>query len=198
MMTMMFGSMTAYAQDDVYGNEMKLTEAEKYALKEPGKRASGKGGSSRESAAMSRARLEARAAFAESISSSILSAAKACGFDLTQYAGDDEEGHEMTDGGEKQNNLIKSLAQQVIEGSPVVKTNKYYNKKTRRFTIFVCLEYNGEVSKLAKDMTERVKQKVSDDDRMKIEYNLDKFEKEIENQLNGEMSDEGYEDVTED
>lgn len=187
---MSFGSGTISAQEDVYGKEMKLTEAEQYALKEPGKRASGMGVSSRESAAMSRARLEARAAFAEAISSSVLSAAKACGYELTKYAGDEEDGHEVTEEGEKQNNIVKSVAKQVIESSPVVKTNKFYDKKTRKFTIFVCLEYNGEVSKLAKDVSKSLRQKLSDEDRMKIEYNLDKFEKEIENQLNGGDSDE--------
>ncbi|MCM1489445.1 MAG: hypothetical protein NC095_01265 [Muribaculum sp.] len=188
-MVFIFGSHSLYAQEDVYGDEVKLTEAEKYALKEPGKRASGKGVSQRENAAMSRARAEARAAFAEAISASVLSAIKAGGIDILQTAGDENEGHESVDGGEKQNNLIKSVAQQVIEGSPVVKTNKYYDKKTRNFTIFVCLEYNGDVSKLAKEVVQGLKQKVSDEDRLKIEYNLDKFEKEIEKQLNGEGED---------
>lgn len=57
-MVFIFGSHSLYAQEDVYGDEVKLTEAEKYALKEPGKRASGKGVSQRENAAMSRARAE--------------------------------------------------------------------------------------------------------------------------------------------
>ena len=69
------------AQKDIYGGEVKLTDAEEYALKKPGLRASGKGVSSREAAALSRARLEARAAFAEAIASSVLSAAKASGFE---------------------------------------------------------------------------------------------------------------------
>ena len=43
---------TVSAQEDVYGKEMKLTEAESYALKKPGTRAAGKGVSSREAAAM--------------------------------------------------------------------------------------------------------------------------------------------------
>lgn len=178
------------AQKDIYGGEVKLTDAEEYALKKPGVRASGKGVSSREAAALSRARLEARAAFAEAIASSVLSAAKASGFDLTRYAGDEEEGQEMTDGGEKQNNLLKSKAQEIISGSPVVKMNKFFNKKTRKYTIFVCLEYNGDVAKLAKEVSKTIKDSISEEDRLKIEYSLEKFEREIENNLENGNGDE--------
>lgn len=83
---------TVNAQEDVYGKEMKLTEAESYALKKPGTRAAGKGVSSRESVAVQVARAQARAAFAEAISSAVNSALKISGFDVSQYAGDDEEG----------------------------------------------------------------------------------------------------------
>ena len=193
LLMLMFGGIhTVCAQEDIYGGEVKLTEAEEYALKKPGTRSSGKGVSSRESAAMSRARLEARAAFAEAISSAVLSAARASGFDLTKYAGSETEGHEMTDGGEKQNNLLTSIAQEVIGGSPVVKTNKFFNKSTRMYTIFVCLEYNGDVEKLAKQVTNTLKNSISDEDRLKIEYNLDQFEQKIENNL--KKGNDGQED----
>lgn len=184
----------ASAQENVYGKELKLSDAEEYALKKPGTRASGKGISSREAAAMSRARAEARGAFAEAISAAVVSAAKVVGFDITQYAGDENEGHEATDGGEKQQNMIKSVAQEVIAGSPVVKTSKFYEKKTRRYTVFVCLEYNGEVSQLAKEVVQSVKQKISDEDRLKIDFINEKFEQEIEKQLNGEGSLENDEE----
>ena len=113
---------TVNAQEDVYGKEMKLTEAESYALKKPGTRAAGKGVSSRESVAVQVARTQARAAFAEAISSAVNSALKISGFDVSQYAGDDEEGHEVSDGAEKTNTMIKSVSKQVIENTQVVKT----------------------------------------------------------------------------
>lgn len=181
---------TVNAQEDVYGKEMKLTEAESYALKKPGTRAAGKGVSSRESVAVQVARAQARAAFAEAISSAVNSALKISGFDVSQYAGDDEEGHEVSDGAEKTNAMIKSVSKQVIENTQVVKTNKFYNKKTRKYTVFVCLEYNGDIAKLSKEIANKVSQKISDEQRMKIDFELENFEKEIEKELGNNTTEE--------
>lgn len=181
---------TVNAQEDVYGKEMKLTEAESYALKKPGTRAAGKGVSSRESVAVQVARAQARAAFAEAISSAVNSALKISGFDVSQYAGDDEEGHEVSDGAEKTNTMIKSVSKQVIENTQVVKTNKFYNKKTRKYTVFICLEYNGDIAKLSKEIANKVSQKISDEQRMKIDFELENFEKEIEKELGNNTTEE--------
>lgn len=181
---------TVNAQEDVYGKEMKLTEAESYALKKPETRAAGKGVSSRESVAVQVARAQARAAFAEAISSAVNSALKISGFDVSQYAGDDEEGHEVSDGAEKTNAMIKSVSKQVIENTQVVKTNKFYNKKTRKYTVFVCLEYNGDIAKLSKEIANKVSQKISDEQRMKIDFELENFEKEIEKELGNNTTEE--------
>ena len=181
---------TVNAQEDVYGKEMKLTEAESYALKKPGTRAAGKGVSSRESVAVQVARAQARAAFAEAISSAVNSALKISGFVVSQYAGDDEEGHEVSDGAEKTNTMIKSVSKQVIENTQVVKTNKFYNKKTRKYTVFVCLEYNGDIAKLSKEIANKVSQKISDEQRMKIDFELENFEKEIEKELGNNTTEE--------
>lgn len=181
---------TVNAQEDVYGKEMKLTEAESYALKKPGTRAAGKGVSSRESVAVQVARAQARAAFAEAISSAVNSALKISGFDVSQYAGDDEEGHEVSDGAEKTNTMIKSVSKLVIENTQVVKTNKFYNKKTRKYTVFVCLEYNGDIAKLSKEIANKVSQKISDEQRMKIDFELENFEKEIEKELGNNTTEE--------
>lgn len=184
---------TVNAQEDVYGKEMKLTEAESYALKKPGTRAAGKGVSSRESVAVQVARAQARAAFAEAISSAVNSALKISGFDVSQYAGDDEEGHEVSDGAEKTNTMIKSVSKQVIENTQVVKTNKFFNKKTRKYTVFVCLEYNGDIAKLSKEVANKVSQKISDEQRMKIDFELENFEKEIEKELGNNTTEEDNE-----
>lgn len=181
---------TVNAQEDVYGKEMKLTEAESYALKKPGTRAAGKGVSSRESVAVQVARAQARAAFAEAISSAVNSALKISSFDVSQYAGDDVEGHEVSDGAEKTNTMIKSVSKQVIENTQVVKTNKFYNKKTRKYTVFVCLEYNGDIAKLSKEIANKVSQKISDEQRMKIDFELENFEKEIEKELGNNTTEE--------
>ena len=86
--------------------------------------------------------------------------------------------------------MIKSVSKQVIENTQVVKTNKFYNKKTRKYTVFVCLEYNGDIAKLSKEIANKVSQKISDEQRMKIDFELENFEKEIEKELGNNTTEE--------
>lgn len=174
--------------DSPYGKSIKLTPAEEYAMKAPGKRAAGKGTSFRESAALQAAETEARTVFATALSSSIISASKRVGFDITQYAGDDATGQTITDGGEKQTSLIKSISQNVISNTTRVKINKYYNSKNRRYTIFVCLEYNGEIEDMVKEATSQLKKKISAEDRAKLENEFKEIEDEVKTDLVNSMT----------
>ena len=87
-----------------------------------------------------------------------------------------------TDGGQKQNTLTKSISSNIISGANVINTDKYYGKD-RKYTIFVCLEYNGSVADIAKKAAEQVKQRISDSDRAKIQEENEKYEQEIEKEL---------------
>lgn len=183
--------MAANAQEadgNPYGKEVKLTPAEEYALKAPGKRAAGRGTSFRESVALQSAETEARAVFSNALSSAIISASKRVGFEITQYAGDDESGQTITDGGEKQTSLIKSISQNVINNTIRVKMNKYYNPQNRRYTVFVCLEYNGEIEDMVKEATSQLKKKISNEDRVRLENEFKEIEEEIKTDLVNEMT----------
>ena len=87
-----------------------------------------------------------------------------------------------TDGGQKQSTFAQSVAQQVIANTNVVKTQTF-RAKNNRYTVFVCLEYNGEVSELAANIAQQVKQRVSDKERNRIESDLQKFEEEVKFEL---------------
>ena len=63
-------------------------------------------------------------------------------------------------------------------------------KKTRKYTVFVCLEYNGDIVKLSKEIANKVSQKISDEQRMKIDFELENFEKEIEKELGNNTTEE--------
>lgn len=189
----------AFADDDDNpdGKEIKLTAAEEYALKEPGKRAAGKGVSARESMAQQLAEMNARRQFSDALSAAILSACKEFGLQFTQYAGDDEEGMNIADEGSKATTLVKSISENVIKNTTVVKKNKFFKKKNRRYTIYVCLEYNGSVAEMAEEAAKSLKQKVSGDDRAKLEREMKDFEAEIEKQLKKQNQDEDEEDENE-
>lgn len=197
--TSAFAVAVAFADDDDNpdGKEIKMTAAEEYALKEPGKRAAGKGVSARESMAQQLAEMNARRQFSDALSAAILSACKEFGLQFTQYAGDDEEGMNIADEGSKATTLVKSISENVIKNTTVVKKNKFFKKKNRRYTIYVCLEYNGSVAEMAEEATKSLKQKVSGNDRAKLEREMKDFEAEIEKQLKKQNQDEDEEDENE-
>ena len=168
--------------ENPYGTEVFKTEAEQYAEAMPGKRAYGKGISASESAARQLAEADARAQFSRSIDAAIISAAKSIGFDITQYAGGDNEGMNATDGGQQQNTLVESISSNIIANTAVVKQNKYFGKD-RKYTVFVCLEYNGSIGEIAQKASQQIKQRISDSDREKIQKENDKFEEEVKKSL---------------
>jgi hypothetical protein len=180
----------AAVDDDERGDEVKQTEAEKYAEKMPEKRSAGKGIAPKESMARQLARLDARANFAETISAAIIAASKETECDLTQYAADDEEGMNAEDAASRAKAFRQSITQEVINNTVEVKKNVFYNKRTRKYTVYVCLEYNGEVSEMIDKVVKKVRTKVSDKDRKRIDANLDAFEQEVESKLKSRVSND--------
>jgi hypothetical protein len=172
-----------YQDEDDRGSEVKQTEAEKYAEKKPVIRQAGKGVSFKETSARQLARLDARTSFAETLSAAIVSAAKNVYGELSSFAGDDESGQGVTEGGEKQGTLSKSIANEVIKNTVEVKRNTFYNKRTRRYTVYVCLEYSGEVKDMAHEVVQTVRQRIPQKDRKRIEENLEKYEFEVEKEI---------------
>ena len=69
-------SIESYVYQDDRGKKVDLTDAEKYALKKPAKRAAGKGISRNETNAEMKARTAARGKFAENIRAAVVSATK--------------------------------------------------------------------------------------------------------------------------
>lgn len=186
--------------DDDRGSKVDLTDSEKYALKKPAKRSSGKGQSFKETSARMQARLAARGNFAEALRAAVVSAAKNVYGENQQiitdeYAKDDEGAEDMathTEAGEKQSTLLKSIANEVIQNTVEVKMDKYYNKKKRRYTIYVCMEYDGEVKDMVENTVKKIRSRIPEKDRKRIDEHLEKFEFEIEQELNkqGDSSDE--------
>ena len=53
----------------------------------------------------------------------------------------------------------------------------------RQYHVFVCVEYQGDASSMSNKIVDRVKQLVPDEDRIKMEYQFQKFAEEIEKEL---------------
>lgn len=125
---------------------------------------------------------DARAKMARAIATAVTTATQQSNFNITQYAGNSTEGQEATDSGNKQNALVKQLAKEVVENAVVIKTTRYI-LPNRQYNIYVCLEFQGGTSGMSKRIVEKVKQQISDEDRMKMEYEFQKFQKSVDEEL---------------
>lgn len=168
--------------DNSYGVEVKKTDTELYAEQAPGKRSAANGQAFTKEAAEQLARNNARAKFAEAIETAVISAAKTVYGEMSEFAADEESGESGTEGGQKQYTLAQSIAEQAIANTNVVKTQTF-RANNNRYTVFVCLEYNGEVAELAANIAQQVKQRVSEKSRQRIESDLSKFEEEVKFEL---------------
>lgn len=168
--------------ENPYGTELKKTESEEYALLSPATRSSGMGISAYESSARQLAELDARSQFSNKIDAAVKAAAKIAGVDYDQYSGANNEGANVSDESRKQNTYQMSVSQNIVRQTNVVKMNKFYGKD-RKYTIFVCIEYNGAIADIVKQSAESLKQRVSDTDREKLNQENEKFEKDIEDFL---------------
>ena len=169
-------------QENPYGTQLFQTKSELMAEEMPGKRVFGKGVSFDESTAHQMAEMDARAKMSRALDEAIISASKRIGFEISKYGGGNGEGMNNTDGGNQQNNLVKSISSNIISGTNVIKTDKFYGKD-RKYTIFVCLEYNSSLADIAKKATEQIMQRVSDEDRAKIRQENEKYQQEVVNDL---------------
>lgn len=144
----------------------------------PFKRAYGTGQHFKEATAKNIAELQARAMFARKIESAILSATEDMGISLEKYAADDQSGRSVTDQSGEGNDLAMSIAQQVVRNTHTIKTTRYI-KSNNQFTVFVCMEYAGDENTLAGQIEQNVKDRISQDDRAKIEQRHNQFRQRI-------------------
>ena len=136
----------------------------------PYKRAYGNGQHFKEATARNIAELQARAMFARKIEAAVLAATEDIGVSLEKYAADDQSG--------EGNDLAMSIAQQVIRNTHTIKTTRYL-KSNNQFTVFVCMEYAGDENTLVDHIEQNVKDRISQDDRAKIEQRHNQFRQRI-------------------
>ena len=143
-------------------------------MQSPYTRAYGKGTHFKEMTARNIAELQANAMYARKIEKAVLSATEDLGISLGQYAGDDNTGRSVSDHSGESNDLAALISQQVIRDMHVIKTSRYYGKNNQ-YTVYVCVEYGGDKDALVKQIEQKVKDRISDEDRAKIESRHDEF-----------------------
>ena len=71
----------------------------------------------------------------------------------------------------------------MIENTVVIKSKRYM-LPNRTYNVYVTVEFQGGVSAMSKAVMDNVKSKISDEDKLKIQYELKKFEDEVNAELN--------------
>lgn len=125
---------------------------------------------------------QARAALQRKISALITTASKECGVDYTKSSYTGTEGALVSDQDASGNVQASQIAEDVLTNTPVIKTS-IYQKPNGLYHVYVCVEQQESSSALSSKISNKVKQQVSDEDRLKMKYEFEKFEEYIQQQL---------------
>ncbi len=176
------GGSTKGTNETAWGLDVELNECQLLTEEKPATRAYGEGVNARLSYAKAYAEGQARATLARAVASKIKAATKESDLQWNKYAGNATDGQTVTDEGSKADGLTHQIAEELIENAVIIKTNQYI-QPNRQYHVFVCVEYQGEASQLCKKTVQKIEQQVSDEDRIKMEYQFKKFEESLEKEF---------------
>lgn len=125
---------------------------------------------------------QARAQFATSIASAIVTATDDNADGIKKYAGDDEQGRSVGDQSSSVNDFVRSIAAEIVKGTILIKTSTYM-LPNRQYNVYVCLEYAGGEDALAEQVIKKVTDAVPENDAQKIRQRHDEFKQSILNYL---------------
>lgn len=174
------------SKGSIEGKKMEKSEQQKLAEAKPGSRCWGEATQFNQSFAKTYAEGQARADFARKLATMVQTASRQAtdGADLAHSDGENSsQGHDQ---GITSNAFAQQVADGMVSGLAVISSDTY-KLKDGQYHVFVCMEWQGSVDKMAQEMTQnyrkRVEQQVSDQDRAKMEVRYEEFKKSIEEQL---------------
>lgn len=173
---------TVSGEVNPYGKSVASEPCIELYEQNPSVRAYGQGQHFKEMTARNIAELQANAMFAHKIEQAVISATEDLGISLSQYAADDKSGRSVTDQSAESKDLAASISQQVVRDAHVIKTSRYIGKNNQ-FTVFVCMEYGTDKDALVKDIEDKVKEKISADDRATLEKRHNEFRDKVYGKL---------------
>jgi hypothetical protein len=128
------------------------------------------------------AEAQARGQFARAISAKIKTASGEESFGYNSYSGDLQSGNSVQDQGSKSNDFTLSVAEGVVANTVIIKTIKF-KLPNQQYEYWVCLEYQKGVAEMATEIAKKVDQKISDEERLKMNFEFDQFRKKMEAEL---------------
>ena len=162
--------------------EVQENECRRLARQKPSTRAWGEAINFDMSRAISFAEMNARAKFARAIQAAMMSAQRAEAAGYNKGTTDGENGMQVGDDMSKNNDMNQSIAEREVKNTVVIK-DQIFKMKDGRYHAYVTLEYSGDVAEMATQIANKVKQQISDDERMKMNFEFKKFREDIEKEL---------------
>ena len=74
------------------------------------------------------------------------------------------------------------VARQIVKSTKEIDYSPY-KQKDGKFYTYVCIEYNGTIDEMAESVTSKVNNQLSDEEKLKIQFDYQQYKKEIEEQL---------------
>lgn len=171
------------SQSNAYGIAVEQDICEKMQEDKPALRAVGNAKHFNLSAAKNIAEAQARGNFAKALSAKITTATSAYAGGRALYSGDDETGGSITDQSTKEQDFVKSIAETIVANTVAIKWSTY-QLPNKQFNVFVCLEYQGDVSIIAAETAKNFSERLTNDQKLRIDFDEMKFKQEIEKELN--------------
>lgn len=162
--------------------EVATDKCERYALQKPEVRAVGEAYDFRVSFAKTYAEGQARAEMRRKIEAAIKTASSEDGAGYEKHVSSGNEGASARDEGAKKNLFVEQIAEGIVSNTAIVEMSKYL-RSDGSYHVYVCIEYMDGISKMAENIAKQIEQQVSDEERMKMNFEFNKFRERIENEM---------------
>ncbi|GHT21143.1 hypothetical protein AGMMS4957_09490 [Bacteroidia bacterium] len=160
-----------------------LSECEKLAAKSPLTRAAGTGQFFDESTAKNLAELDASAQFARNIERHVRTATANDAQGYQGYSGGEHLGNAERDQYTKVNDENFVAADEIIANTVVIHKEKF-KLKNGEWKVWVCLEYQkGEAAMKAKIEEAVRKRRLSEEEKLEIDYKAEQFQNRVDKEL---------------
>ncbi len=165
-------------------------ECQQLAQEKPDIRAWGSGESFDEMKARNYAMLQARSEFAKALGSKVITATSQGGTDYGKASTDGSRGAMVRDESMISQDDAMAIAENVVKNAVVIKTERFM-QNDGSYKVYVCLEYREGVGKLADAIARGVEQRVSDDERLRMQFDLEQFRERYERELENMRQERG-------
>jgi len=183
------GGYVSAKSDSPYGTQIAAVESQKKAYEKPYTRAWGDATNFNLSRASMHAENAARAKMALAVEAAIEAAITDQGVGYDSMHSNGQEGSQVSDQGAKSNDLAQSIAKQVIKDTHQIHSDTF-KQPDGQYHVFVCMEYGKGLNEIAATASRQIGQQISDTEKIKMNYEFEKYRKSIEEELAKQMQNQ--------